>query len=304
MIVVFGSVNLDLVTRVTKIPAPGETVLGPSYDVVPGGKGANQALAARRAGARVMLVAAVGQDAFAATALSLLAADGVDLSAVARLEAPTGAAFIAVDAQAENAIVVASGANAHAKASQLEGVSFGASDILLLQREVPDAEAEAAAHLAKRRGARVLLNLAPAGPIPRSYLDLLDVLILNEHEAVTIGTHLGLPDLAPQAVAAAIDAQFGVATIVTLGAEGAVGFVGGTRHAVGSLPIEVVDTTAAGDAFVGAFAAALERGLSFDAAMVRGAAAGSLACAKLGAQTSLPFAADIEAGAARLPRAR
>jgi ribokinase len=134
MIVVFGSVNLDLVTRVTKIPAPGETVLGPSYDVVPGGKGANQALAARRAGARVMLVAAVGQDAFAATALSLLAADGVDLSAVARLEAPTGAAFIAVDAHAENAIVVASGANAHAKASQLEGVSFGASDILLLQR--------------------------------------------------------------------------------------------------------------------------------------------------------------------------
>jgi ribokinase len=300
MIVVFGSVNLDLVTRVTKIPAPGETVLGPSYEVVPGGKGANQALAARRAGARVMLVAAVGRDAFAAPALSLLSADGVDLAAVARLEAPTGAAFIAVDAQAENAIVVASGANAHAKASQLDGIGLGAGDILLLQREVPDAEAEAAAHLAKRRGARVVLNLAPAGPIPRSYLDALDVLVLNEHEAVALGTHLGLPDLAPQAVAAALDAQFRVATIVTLGAEGAVGFVGGKRHAVGSLPVDVVDTTAAGDAFVGAFAAALERGLSFDAAMARGAAAGSLACAKPGAQTSLPFAAEIEAGAARL----
>src|SRR5271170_8094587 len=131
MIIVFGSINLDLITRVTQIPGPGETTLGDDYATSPGGKGANQALAARRAGAKVALVGATGGDAFAAAALALLKADGVDLSATREVAAPTGAAFIAVDAHGENAIVVASGANRYAKAAQLDGLAIGAGDILV-----------------------------------------------------------------------------------------------------------------------------------------------------------------------------
>ena len=295
MIVVFGSINVDLVTRVAKIPAPGETVLGPSYDVIAGGKGANQALAARRAGAAVALVGAVGADGFAETALALLRADGVDLAGLAVVDAPTGAAFISVDARGENAIVVASGANARTKASQLAPLRLGSGDILLLQREVPDTEGEAAARLAKARGARVILNLAPAGAITEAYLRTLDVLIMNEHEAQAVSDtfQLGLSD--PTAIAEAVDARFGIAAIVTLGAQGAAGSSGGALQRVGAPKVTVVDTTAAGDAFTGAFAAALDRGLAVSEAMQDGAAAGSLACTKRGAQPSLPRLAEIRA---------
>ncbi|MBV9219374.1 MAG: ribokinase [Methylobacteriaceae bacterium] len=300
MIVVFGSINIDLVTRVARIPAPGETVLGPSYEVIPGGKGANQALAARRAGASVALVGAVGRDGFAETALALQRAEGVDVSGVASAAAPTGAAFIAVDAGGQNAIVVAAGANAQARASQFEALAFGEGDILLLQREIPDSEAEAAAHAAKGRGGRVILNLAPSGAIPESYLHALDVLVMNEHEAAAIGTSLGLAASSPDLIAAGIAERFGLAAIVTLGAEGAIGFAAGVRSAVPALPVTVVDTTAAGDAFVGAFAAGLDRGLGFAEALARGVAAGSFACTKPGAQPSLPYAADIEVAVARI----
>ena len=163
MITVFGSINLDIVTRVPRIPAPGETVLGQSYSKVPGGKGANQALAARRAGAAVRLVGATGIDAFADTALSLLRADGVDLSAVSQSSLPTGAAFISIDAHGQNAITVAAGANNAARGAQIEALQLRAGDILLLQREVPDAESEIAARATKACKARVILNLAPSG---------------------------------------------------------------------------------------------------------------------------------------------
>ena len=295
MIVVFGSINVDLVTRVTKIPAPGETVLGPSYSVIPGGKGANQALAARRAGAQVSLAGAVGADGFAESALALLRADGVDLSAVATVEAPTGAAFISVDAKGENAIVVAAGANALARASQLAALSLGKGDILLLQREVPDVEGEAAAHAARARGARVVLNLAPAGAITESWLRALDVLMMNEHEAQAVSDTFQLGERDPVAIARAVDARFGVAAIVTLGAAGAAAWTGGVQHRVAAPRVTVVDTTAAGDAFTGAFAAALERGLALPAAMREGAAAGSLACTLPGAQPSLALRAAITA---------
>lgn len=165
MIVVFGSVNVDFVTRVSRIPRPGETTLGPDYAVIPGGKGANQALAARRAGADVALVGAVGQDPFADIALALLRTDGVDCSRVAAVASPTGAAFIAVDDHGENAIVVASGANRQVRADQIEGLTLSSADILLLQREVSEHEAIIAAQRARAAGARVVLNAAPAGPI-------------------------------------------------------------------------------------------------------------------------------------------
>ncbi|MFZ4532690.1 MAG: ribokinase [Alsobacter sp.] len=297
MITVFGSLNIDLVTRVEVIPRPGETVLGPSYAIIPGGKGANQALAARRAGAEVRLVGAVGDDGFAGAALSLLLQEGVDCSLVRRVDAPTGAAFIAVDAAGENAIVVASGANALASAAVLHSLSAGPGDVLLLQREVPDGEALAAARWMHAAGGRVVLNAAPAGAVPADLLACLDTLIVNEHEAAVVGDALGLAG-SVDAIAAAIDARHRVTTIVTLGAAGVLGWTGGVRRTVPALPIRVVDTTAAGDAFCGAYAAAVAAGLHFSTAMARATAAGSLACTAAGAQPSLPSAAAIDAALA------
>jgi ribokinase len=305
MIVVFGSINVDLVTRVERIPGPGETVLGPSYAVIPGGKGANQALAARRAGARVALVGATGRDSFATEALSLLRAEGVDLTALTETEAPTGAAFIAVDDHGENAIVVAAGANALARAAQLAALPWNAGDILLLQRETPDAEGEAAAIIARRAGAKVILNLAPAGAIAPRYLAAIDMLVMNEHEAAVLAEALGLPAADdPDQVARTIDSRFGCAALVTLGADGALGWQAGRYHRRSALPIEVVDTTAAGDAFVGAFAAARARGETFDGALAQGVVAGSLTCTRVGAQPSLPHQAEIADALARLSPAR
>ncbi len=294
MIVVFGSINLDLVTHVERIAKPGETVLGQSYSRIPGGKGANQALAARRAGAKVALVGATGLDAFADTALSLLLAEGVDLTGVSHLDQPTGAAFIAVDAEGQNAITVAAGANGRAKGAQLDTVPMHDADILLLQREVLDEESERAAVIAKGRGCRVVLNLAPSGRIRDQFLERIDVLVLNEHEAAHLAHDLGL--LTNHEVLAKLLAErFGTATVVTLGAEGAVGWFEGTEHRAASPKVEVVDTTAAGDTFVGAFAAALDAGLPFATALRRGTVAGSLACTRPGAQPSIPTAAEIDA---------
>ncbi|GGH08420.1 ribokinase [Alsobacter metallidurans] len=297
MIVVFGSVNVDFVTRVERIPGPGETILGPGYAVIPGGKGANQALAARRAGAAVALVGAVGRDPFGPLALSLLERDGVDLSRVATVDAPTGAAFISVSDGGENAIVVAAGANAHVSAEQLHDAPLGDGDTLLLQREVPDAEALAAARIANKAGARVILNAAPAGRLDPALLACLDLLIVNEHEAVIVGAGLDIAG-EPDAIARDIDARHGVSTIVTLGADGAVGWTGGLRRAAPALPVTPLDTTAAGDTFCGALAAAMDGGLGFTTALARAAAAGSLACAAEGAQTSIPTREAIDAAVA------
>ena len=295
MIVVLGSINIDLVARVERIAAPGETVLGPSYEMICGGKGANQALAARRAGARVLMAGAVGRDGFAQPALAQLRADGVDLTCVAQTDVPTGAAFIAVDAAGQNAITVAAGANAFARAAQLSGITFATGDWLVLQREIPDAEGEAAAGAARAAGAKVILNLAPGGGIPASYLALVDILILNEHEALLLAHALELADTSHDALAAEVFRRGGAACIVTLGPAGAIAWQEGQRFALPAFKVDVIDTTAAGDCFVGAFAAALDTGMTFEAALRHGLAAGSLACTQRGAQPSVPFAAQIKA---------
>lgn len=304
MIIVFGSINIDLVTRAERIPGPGETVLGLDYVANPGGKGANQALAARRAGAKVAMVGAYGRDGFADEALALLRADGVDLSASRAVNKPTGAAFIVVDDHGENAIVVASGANAEARASQLAALSIGPADWLLLQREAPESEVEAAAVAARRQGARVLLNNAPAQMISKALLGALDVLCVNETEASIVGRSLKLASSEPEAVVREIAATTGMATLVTLGSAGAVGYARAERFLAPAPPVAVVDTTAAGDAFVGAFAAARDHGGDFAEALRYGLAAGSLACTAAGAQPSLPRAAAIEALARTIEVAR
>lgn len=295
MIIVFGSVNVDFVTRVDAIPRPGETVLGPNYQVIPGGKGANQALAARRAGSAVALSGAVGHDPFAEIGLTLLRAEGVDLSAMESVEVPTGAAFITVDAQGENAITVASGANAKAKASAFSKLDIGEKDILLMQREVPEREQIAAARLAKEKNARVILNVAPAGVIADELARLVDVLIMNEHEAAVVAHGMSFDSDTPESHARLIAETRKLTTIVTLGADGAIGWTDGVKRHIPAFPVDVVDTTAAGDAFCGAFAAALDRGFGFTSALAHGVAAGSLTCTKAGAQPSLPSSIDIAA---------
>lgn len=293
MILVFGSINIDLVTRVARIPALGETVLGPTYEAIPGGKGANQALAAARAGADVALIGAVGRDSYADVALVLLREAGVDLSGVRSVDRPTGAAFIAVDEQGRNAIVVASGANATLEADWVDEARWR-STTLLLQREAPPAATLAVARAAKARGVRVIMNAAPADDFDPAILDHLDVLIVNEHEALAVAAALGWREDSPMEIARRLDREKRAATIATLGAEGAAASAAGVDIRLAAPPIDVVDTTAAGDSFAGAFAAALDGGAPFAAALRRGVAAGSLACTKRGAQPSVPSRADIE----------
>jgi ribokinase len=301
MIVVFASINVDYVATVPRLPGPGETVIGPSYEMFPGGKGANQALAAARAGAAVRVGGAVGRDGAAEVALALLSEGGCDLAGVERVEAPTGAAFIAVDAKGQNQIVVAAGANLAARAGSLAAHLFAKSDILLLQGETPEAERLALAARARAAGARVIFNAAPAGPIRPELLALIDLLIVNEHEARVVSVSLDWEERDPDLIAARMDREHGVACVVTLGAEGCIGWQGGVRRSVATPSVKVVDTVAAGDAFVGAFAAALHRGFGFTGALRRGVAAGALACTRNGAQPSLPVAAAIEALADTLP---
>lgn len=300
MIVVFGSINIDLVTPVERLPAPGETVLGPGYALHPGGKGANQALAARRAGAEVMLIGAVGRDTFGDAALALLTAAGVDLGHVARVDQPTGAAFIATDREGANQIIVAAGANAALRPAALQPVKFAAEDILLLQREVPEDACLEAATAMKRAGGRVILNLAPAEAPATALLEQLDILIVNEHEAALLAQTLGWPEREPDAIARRLDDERSIATVATLGGAGVVAWAGGNRHRLAAPQVAVVDTVAAGDSFAGAFAAALAAGKDMVASLRDGLAAGSLACTRAGAQPSIPHADEIAALAATL----
>ena len=294
MITVFGSVNVDFVTRVDHIPAAGETVLGPDYQVCAGGKGGNQALAAARAGASVRMVGAVGADPFASIGTAQLSAAGVDVSGLIPAQSPTGAAFIAVSSSGDNAIVVASGANRAAKARQIETLSFAPQDLLLVQRELDDNETCKAMRYAKAQGARVILNAAPAHGMTREWLTCLDCLIVNEGEIADLGAILALPQHDPDSLAQQISADYAITVIVTLGPEGCIAWSDGIRRQIPALSVAVVDTTAAGDSFCGAFAAALDQGLGLTGALQHGIAAGSLACQTLGAQSSIPDKAAIK----------
>lgn len=299
-VVVFGSINLDLVIPVAHLPLPGETVVGAHYRLIPGGKGANQALAAARDGARVTMVGAVGVDEFATLALAELVAAGVDVQAVARSTTmPTGCAAITVDARGENQITVASGANQELHARQVPDAALGPGTVLLLQREV---SALATVEVIDRAGgARVWLNLAPALPLERRSLAKLEALIVNEREAVSLSEHLGIAQPAGAALASAL----GVITVETLGAAGArLIHPDGRGWQCAALAITPVDTVGAGDCFVGVLAASAARGADWPEALHRATVAASLACLEPGAQTSMPTAAKIDAHLNQLAPAR
>ena len=290
MIVVFGSVNVDLIVPVPRLPRPGETVLGNDYALLPGGKGANQALAARRAGAEVVLAGAVGGDSFAGIALDLLRRANVDTRLVRIVEQPTGCAAIMVSSAAENMIAVAPGANSSTRSDQVPDELLGAGTTLVTQMEVPPSETALLIRRQRARGGYSLLNLAPALPVDTALLEEIDLVVANEGEAAAAGS-------SPERLAERL--RHGL--VVTRGAAGAVALLReGTRIEVPALAIEPIDTTGAGDTFVGVLAAALDLGATLETALRQASAAAGLACLARGAQTAMPDSLAITAAINRL----
>ncbi len=293
---VVGSLNMDLVTRSPRIPQPGETIIGSDFHTVPGGKGANQAVAAARLGARTSMVGRVGCDAFAEQLLDNLAAAGVDHRFVLRnSEAATGVALIVVDDAGQNSIVVASGANMRLSPADVDAAAAAISpaDVLLLQLESPLETVTRAAQMAHAHGASVILNPAPARPLPAELLALVDVLAPNENETALL-TGLPVGDMAEAEVAAMALLDLGVGNVIlTLGERGALLARGGKTERFPAFDVSPVDTTGAGDAFMAGLAVALAEGKALAEAVRWGNAAGALATTKLGAQSSLPTRQDV-----------
>ncbi|MBX3567415.1 MAG: ribokinase [Rhizobiaceae bacterium] len=298
MIVVVGSINLDLVADVERLPAPGETVPGATFRTAPGGKGANQALAAARAGAEVRMIGAVGKDAFAGEALALLEKGGVDLSAVRRVHASTGVALIFVDGAGENVIVVVAGANGTVLPGDLATAEIARDDVLLFQHEIPLATVEAGLRLARETGARSVLNTAPFRPEAAHLLALADTVVANETEFDLYASELGLPGAAREERMRAFVAATGRTLVVTLGGDGVIAIDAEGVLRVPAMSIRPVDTVGAGDTFCGYLAASLAEGLDIEAALRRAAVAGSLACLEPGAQPSVPTRDKVEAALA------
>jgi ribokinase len=271
-VAVVGSINLDLVATVPRLPRPGETLAGATLDQVPGGKGANQAVAAARLGADVRFVGAVGRDDFGSRATSELRAAGVDLAGLQLVEAPTGIALILVDETGENQIVVVPGANHSLGADEVE---VGEPDALVCQLELLDAPIEAAL---RRTDAFFCLNAAPARPVPTATLERADLIVANSLELEALGS-----------------SPMGALFALTLGADGALLLEDGVEVARATPPpVEAVDATAAGDAFTACLVVSLVEGRDRADALRRACAAGAIAASRPGAQPSLPTAAEVD----------
>ena len=282
-ILVFGSINVDYVAPVNRLPGPGETIKTDSYDALPGGKGANQALAAARNGAKTAMIGAIGSDGLEGVSLSQLLIAGVDTVGVKTYPGASGLAMIAVDEKGENQIVVVSGANASARANQL--TELETATCLVTQNEVEWAQTALAHSMAKQAGVRVLHNAAPAHEITAEELTCIDVLIVNEHEltlAAKMAHHASDDEKAEGLLSKGVSA-----VVLTLGAKGAKLYEKGKEPvSVAAVPTQVVDTTGAGDAFVGALAAALASAVSLETSIARANAYAARVCGVMGAQTA------------------
>jgi ribokinase len=292
-VAVVGSLNLDLVVRVARLPGPGETVSGDDVFRNPGGKGANQAVAAARLGRRVAMVGRVGDDAAGRELLGSLEADAVDTSRVRVVAGvPSGIALITVSEDGENQIVVSPGANASLTPDDVgqAGAALAAATVTLLQLEVP---LEAVAAAARAAGGTVVLNPAPVRDLPEELVADVDVLVPNRVELAQLagGAEPGTVAEATR-LAGRLPAR---AVVVTLGADGCLVIVGGDTVHVPAVPVRAVDTTAAGDAFCGGLADALAGGASLQEAARRAVRVAAAACLRPGAQASLPTPADLEA---------
>ncbi|MBZ9996871.1 ribokinase [Mesorhizobium sp. BH1-1-4] len=294
MIIVVGSINLDLIAKVERLPSPGETVSGSGFSTAPGGKGANQALAAARAGAPVRMVGAVGKDNFASEALALLREAKVDLSGVGETFASTGTALIMVGDDGENIIAVVPGANASVVPGDLSKAFLKKGDVVLLQHEIPLATVDAALDQARPAGAVTVLNTAPFHAEASGFLGKADYVVANETEFDLYGEALALSGRDRAARMRDFAGKTGRAIVVTLGGEGVMAATPSDFLTVPALKITPVDTVGAGDTFCGYFAAGLSAGLALEQALARAGAAGSLACLKPGAQPAIPLAKDVD----------
>lgn len=301
MLLVFGSVNADLVFEVERLPTPGETVLCPHYAFAHGGKGANQASAAARAGASVHFAGCVGRDPWGRVLRDGLEQAGVATELLREVDRPSGTAVIGVDRAGENAIIVASGANLEVRAAQVPDELLGPGVTVLCQNEVPMGETSALLRRAKARGSRTLLNLAPAGPVDATTLRALDVLLVNEGELAGVG---GAAEGDAVRRAATLHRWHGCTVVVTLGRRGAMAVHDGEVLTVPALPVRATDTTGAGDTFAGVLAAALDRGAGLADALRMAAIAGGLACEAVGARAGQPDRPAIEARMADMPAPR
>jgi len=303
MILVFGSLNIDLVAQVPVIPGPGRTVLAPSYQTHFGGKGANQAVAAARIAGpgRVRMAGRVGRDGFGDSAVENLRTNGVDADLVVRADAPTGCAFITVDQAGENAITVASGANLTTSAGDLPASLLGADTVLVLQMEVPFAQALDAARRTTAASGTVIWNLAPvparmSREMVSELLAATSHLVVNEHEALDAAAALGLAASDYEAAAAALAKAGNLVCIVTAGAQGALAVTAdGTRLHAPAPDITPVDTTGAGDTFAGALAAMIHEKVPLQTALEVGCEAAAQKCLKPGAQAGMPLRGAIAA---------
>lgn len=299
-IVVVGSSNTDMVVKAARIPAPGETVLGGAFVMAAGGKGANQAVAAARLGAEVTLVARLGADPLGDEAIAGYQKDSILTDLIVRdPDRPTGVALILVDAHGENSITVALGANEALSPDDVERAAdrIRTADAVVMQLEVPLAAVERAAAIARAAGVPAILDPAPApdGGLPEALLRNVTCLKPNESEAERL-TGISVSDLASAERAARALQELGPRTvIITLGSQGAIVVDEAAVHHVPAYRVTAVDTTAAGDAFTGAFATAVGAGAALVEAVRRAAAAGALAATRMGAQPSLPTQAEWEA---------
>ncbi|WP_168627781.1 MULTISPECIES: ribokinase [unclassified Cryobacterium] len=290
-VAVVGSANMDIVFSVDRIPQPGETTIASSTARYPGGKGLNQAVAAARAGLATVFIGALGDDEHGRELATVMTDAGIDGALTRGSTAATGQAFIAVDAAAENTIVIASGANADVETlTDAELDAIASASVLLMQLELPLSAVEQAAAAGKASGTIVILNAAPAHALSDALIGDLDCLIVNEPEAIALAGSDD-PETASRSLAVRVPRL-----VVTLGASGSVLFEAGQQVArVPARVVSPVDTTGAGDTFCGAFAAALAEGREFVAAAEFATVAASLSVQALGAVPSIPTRADIEA---------
>lgn len=300
MILVFGSINADFFLNVKSLPRPGETVLCPSYTFYPGGKGANQAVAAARLGAEVMFAGSVGKDPYGGQVLKSLRDVGINLKLVNSRGTTTGTAFVVVAEDGENQIVVASGANLETCSNQIKDSDLSLCTHIVLQLEVPLKEIEDIIFRAKAAGCKIILNYAPANVIQPTAIECCDYLIMNEIEANSLfGQKKEVEDYAIK-----FSKRFDAECIITLGPKGSLLATREGLYKMDALEVEAIDTVGAGDMFVGAFSAGLFKGECTTSSLQRATVASGLACKFNGAQPSLVTPQLVESELQRLPLPR
>lgn len=292
MIHVLGSINIDYSCTVEQLPVAGETTIGSHLILTPGGKGANQAIAARRAGADVKMYGAIGTDEVADQATAYLRTDGVNLDGVTTLPGPTGCAFVFVDANSENQIVIIPGANAGVTAEQASGLIISQNDVLLIQLEVPLVAVIAAAKNAHNSHATVIANLAPYQTLPLKFFESIDILLINETEAAQLAADFSIAG--NEDLASDIANHLNTSVVLTLGSKGVIIIEKqGKPLSLAGLPITAVDTVGAGDTFAGYLGTMLAQGKKLTESCEIANKAAALACTKPGAQAAIPTIVEL-----------